>query len=68
MQSVFVPQKPSKLSSSLSEYCHFVIVSILSQKDSVDDTQGLASTKKLNCIVFTFERGDSQHENIPINM
>ena len=39
----------------------------MSQKDSRDDSQGPASTQKFNYLYLHFERGHSQHENIPIN-
>ena len=39
----------------------------MSQKDSRGDSKGPASTQKLNYLYLYFERGDSQHKNIPIN-
>ena len=39
----------------------------MSQKDSRDDSKGPPSTQKLNYLHSHFERGDSQHKNIPIN-
>ena len=39
----------------------------MSQKDSRDDSKGPASTQKLYYLHSHFERGDSQHKNIPIN-
>ena len=39
----------------------------MSQKDSRDDSKGPPSTQKLNYLHSHFERGDSQHKNLPIN-
>ena len=40
----------------------------MSQKDSKDDSQGPASTQNFNFFYIHFERGHSQHENIPIKI
>ena len=61
----------------LSELCYLenkvwyaipvLLLAKMSQKDSRDDSKGPASTQKLNNLYLHFERGDSQHKNIPIN-
>ena len=66
--AIFVTWKPSTLSSRLNEYCHLIIVSILT-KGWLKRTQGmthkdLLEPKKLD---LHFERRNSQHKNIPIN-
>ena len=39
----------------------------MSQKDSRDDSKGLASTQKFNYLNLHFERGDSQRKSVAIS-